>query len=243
MSYQSVGLPAPVMSETTFQRRREHLLAELERPAPDRRSQAAVGVLIAVAVGVLVLAPISGASLGHRLVTGLGDLWSSPAPPTKHPADVQNMTESATNEPPGVTYRGGKPLTGKARDLLSGLGTADDTLTAYPTTSGAVCYMILGAGSCANLETWPWNTVGFTFSIFSTRDGGTRVFGIASDKVASVRVEIGGVEHPMILENNALYYQVPPGERDSDIQQLVATWKDGSVHPVPVSTHWSPPHG
>jgi len=242
MSDHFVGLPAPVMRDSVFYCRREHLVAEIGRPQR-RRARPVLIVLVAVTLGLLTFAPISGASLGHRLVTGLGSLWSSPAPPTKHPADVQSMAASAANEPPGVTYRGGRPLTGKARDLLSGLGTAGDTITAYPTTSGAVCYMIEGAGSCANLETWPWSTAGFTFSIFSTRDGGTRVFGIAADKVASVSVLIADEDHAMILQNNALYYQLPPSLHESDIQQVVATWKDGSVHSVPVSSHWSPPHG
>lgn len=240
MSDHLVELPAAAMSEDAFRRRREHLLAELDRPTPHRHRQAAIGMLILVVLGVLVFAPISGASLGHRLVTGLGNIWSSPAPPTKHPTDVQNMAHSATIEPPGVTYKGGKAITGKARDLLSGLGTADDTITAYPTSSGEVCYMIEGAGSCANLEKWPWNTVGFTYSVFSTRVGGVRVFGIATDKVASVSVVVGGVTNDALLENNAFYYQLPEGVDESQIQQIVATWGDGSSHPVPVSTHWYP---
>ena len=103
--------------------------------------------------------------------------------------------------------------------------------------------MIQGAGSCANLEKWPWNTVGFTFGIFSTRADGARIYGIASDKVVSLSVEIGDLEHPAILENNALYYALPPGVHESDIQQITATWQDGSVHSVPVDTHWNPPSG
>jgi len=232
--------PASRMSDDAFSRRREHLRAELERSPARRLGPAAAGALVTVTLTVLVFAPISGASLGHRLVTGLGDMWSSPAPPTKYSADVQNMAGSATNEPPGVTYRGGAALTGEARDLLSGLGTADDTISAYPTSSGAVCYMIKGAGSCANLETWPWNTVGFTYSVFSTRADGVRVFGIASDNVASISVVVGGVSNSAILHNNAFYYQLPQGTGDSDIERIVATWNDGSIHTVPVSTHWYP---
>jgi hypothetical protein len=232
--------PAPIMSEAALDRRRTHLLAELGRP-PARHLRPAVGMLVAGMLAVLAFAPISGASLGHRLVTGLGDMWSSPAQPTKHPADVQNMGHSATIEPPGITYRGGKPLTGKARDLLTGLGKTDDTITAYPTSTGAVCYMILGAGSCANLETWPWNTVGFTYSVFSTQAGGVRVFGIAADKVVSISVSIGDVSNPALLQNNAFYYQLPQSVDENDVQKIVATWNDGSTHSVPVNTHWYPP--
>ena len=241
MNDRLVELPAPVLNEAAFERRREHLLAELQRPAAAHRLRPVALVLAAVVLGVLAFAPISGASLGHRLVTGLGDLWSTPAPPSKHPADVQNMAHDMTNLPPGITNRAGTPLPKDARDLATDLGTDNDTITAFPTSKGAVCYMILGAGSCADLKTWPWNTVGFTFSIFSTRAGGARVFGIASEKVASVSVVIGGVPHATILENHALYYQLPPGAHQSEIQRIGATWKDGSTHAVPVDTHWNPP--
>jgi hypothetical protein len=243
MSDQFVELPAPVMSEAAFQRRREHLLAELERPTTHRPRPVAAGALIAVVLAVLTFAPISGASLAQRVVSGLGGWWSSPAPPPKDPAEVQSFAQDVPDVPPGVTYRGGKPLPGVARDLLSGLGTAGDTITAFPTSTGAVCYMIQGAGTCTNLEKWPWDTVGFTFSIFSTRNGGTRIFGIAADKVASVSVDVSGAEQPAILENHSLYYQLPAGVHESDVQQIVATWKDGSTHSVPLHAHWDPPHG
>ena len=85
--------------------------------------------------------------------------------------------------------------------------------------------------------------MGFTFGVFGTHDGGTRIFGIAADKVTAVSVEIAGIEHPAILGNHALYYHLPPGVHDSDIQQVTATWKDSSVHSVPENTHWNPPHG
>lgn len=232
--------PAPSMSNAAFHRRRDHLLTELERSPAHRRRPVTIVAPITVMLVALAFAPISGASLGHRLMTGLGSMWSSPAPPTKHPADVKSMIRSVTNEQPGVTYRGGRALSGEARDLLSGLGTADDTITAYPTSSGAVCYMIEGAGSCANLETWPWDTVGFTYSVFSTQAGGVRVFGIASDKVTSVSVVVGGVSNPATLQNNAFYYQLPSGVDEGDVQQIVATWTDGSSHIVPVNTHWYP---
>jgi hypothetical protein len=233
---------APAMGDAAFRRRREHLLAELGRPA-GRRLRPAALVLAAAVLGVLAFAPIGGASLAHRLATGLGDIWSSPGPPPEDPAEVQAFAQDVPRVPPGVAYEGGAPLPGEARDLATGLGTVGDTITAFPTTSGAVCYMIDGAGSCDNLEKWPWNTVGFAFSIFSTRDGGTRIFGIAADRVAAVSVEIEGVEHPAILENDALYYQLPPGVHESDVEQVVATWRDGSVHSVPVGSHWNPPGG
>lgn len=56
-------------------------------------------------------------------------------------------------------------------------------------------------------------------------------------------VVIGGVAHPAILGNHAFYYHLPPGIHESDIQEIVAVWNDGSSHPVPMHTHWDPPGG
>lgn len=242
MSDRLLDIPAPVMRDGVLRRRRDHLLAELERPGARRLHPVAI-VLTALVLCGLAFAPVGGASIAHRVATGLGDLWSSPAPPPKNPADAQNLANDVTNTPPGVTNQDGTPLAGKARDLLSGLGTTGDTITAFPTTNGTVCYELQGAGSCANLEKWPWNTVGLTFSIFSSGDGGTRIFGIAADKVASVGVVVAGVQHAATLQNNAFYYQLPAGVSESDIDQVVATWVDGSAHTFPVSSHPSPPGG
>jgi hypothetical protein len=241
MSDHLVELPAPVMSEDALHRRREHLLAEMQRPASHRR-HALAAVLVAVVLALLAFAPISGASLAHRVATGLGSWWSSTAPPPKDPAEVQSFTDDWNTGPGASLHLNGNPVLGKARDLLSGLGPVGDTITAFPTTNGAVCYMIQGAGSCTNLDKWPWNTVGFTFGVFGTRDGGTRIFGIAADKVTAVSVEIAGVDYPAVLGNHALYYHLPPGVHESDLQRITATWNDGSTHSVPMNQHWNPPH-
>lgn len=227
------------MSEANFQRRRTHLLAEMERPAPQRR-HALAAVLVAGVLALLTFAPISGASLGQRLVSGLGSWWSTTAPPTTNPGEAQTFTDDWNTGP--VRNLNGRPLPADARDLLSGLGPAGDTITAFPTSNGGVCYMIQGAGTCANLEKWPWNTIGFNVGIFGTRDGGTRVFGITDAEVTAMDIEIAGVEHPMILGNHAFYYHLPPSVHESDLQQLTATWSDGSTHTMPLDRHWNPPH-
>lgn len=233
MSDHLAELPAPAMTSAAYCRRREHLLAELQRPQ-QRRVRPVVLVIAVIALAVLVLAPVGGASLAHRAVTGLGDLWSSPAPPPKDPAEVQSFAEDVPNVPPGVTNQAGTPLPGEARDLLSGLGTAGDAITAFPTTNGEVCYMVMGAGSCGFVNNRDPVGAGITFSILWTRiTGTTRLYGIASDKVASVDVVIAGSAHSATFKNNAFYYQLPQGVSSSDIQQVVATWKDGSVHLFP----------
>lgn len=224
--------PAAAMTDAALRRRRSHLLAELERdPRPVRR--AAAMVFAAAALAVLTLAPIGGASLASRAATGLSSLWSEPAPPPKDPASAANLGEAAsrwTRDSNDPTRAPGVPLLGKARDLLQGLGSASDTITAFPTANGAVCYEIRAAGSCGRLDQWPWSAVGFTFSILYTRDGGTRVFGVAGDQVQTVEVEVADTYHAAEVRNNAFYYQLADGLSGNDVQRLVATWTDGSTH-------------
>lgn len=197
----------------------------------------ALVVLTAAALALLAVAPISGASVVQRL----GSWWSSAAPPTKNPGEVKSFTDDWDTGPAASRHLNGKPLTAKARDLLSGLGPPHDTITAFPTTNGSVCYMIEGAGTCVNLRKWPWNTVGFEFGIFSSRGQGTRIFGVAAARVRSVSVEIAGFEHAATFGNHAFYYHLPPGIHERDLQNVKATWKDGSVHSVPFR-NWHPPH-
>ncbi len=160
-------------------------------------------------------------------------LASSPATLPADSASVQNLADaviewnSQSTDPGHAT---GAPLTSDARDLISNIGTADDILGAFPTANGGVCYEILAAGGCGNLNAGPWSNVGFTFSILYTQAGGSRVFGVTSDSVGKIEVETGGVDHPATVSNNGFYYQLPGGVSADQVQQIIATWEDGSVH-------------
>jgi hypothetical protein len=127
----------------------------------------------------------------------------------------------------------GQPLVGQAHDLIANIGTVHDTLSAFPTSNGDVCFEVRAAGSCGNPNTDP-SGAGITWGILSIRSTGTRVYGVASDEVAKVEVEIGSIDHPATLSDSGFYYQLPDGVAGDDVQQIVATWKDGSVHPVSV---------
>jgi hypothetical protein len=236
------------LSPARLERRLEHIRSEIASEAHSqptaarpmlfrfRTVRAVIPAAIATAVALSVV-PIGGATLASRAIDGISGLWSSASPPPQDTAAAQNLADAVSrwnaesNDPAHAT---GTPLLGAARDLVRGLGSSGDTITAFPTRNGAVCYEIRAAGSCGQLDKWPWSKVGFTFSILYTRDAGTRVFGVVSDRVAAIDVEIGGIEHPAIVQNNAFYYQLPRGDRDEDIQRVIATWDDGTRHPFHV---------
>jgi hypothetical protein len=124
----------------------------------------------------------------------------------------------------------GRPLLAQSKDLLVGVGTRQDTLTAFPTSKGAVCYQILAAGTCGRLDT----PTGITFSILAIRDRGTRLFGVAADDVVRVQVVVDGVAKDAVLRKNGFHYQLVDGSDGSDVQRVISTLADGTIHTVNV---------
>jgi hypothetical protein len=124
----------------------------------------------------------------------------------------------------------GRPLVSQSADLLSNVGSADDTLTAFPTSRGAVCYHIRAAGTCGVLT----GSAQITVSILWTRNSGGRVFGVAADEVARVQVVTGGLAHDALLRANGFYYELPEGIDSGDVERVISTLSDGSSHVVRV---------
>lgn len=124
----------------------------------------------------------------------------------------------------------GEPLLAKSKDLLIGVGARQDTLSAFPTSKGAVCYQILAAGTCGKLD----SPSGITFSILAIRDRGTRLFGVASDEVVRVQVVVDGVARGALLRNNGFHYQLSDGSEGSEVQRVISTFADGTTHSVSV---------
>ena len=187
----------------------------------------------------LLCCAVAGTLVGSTLARGgtaVPPVAALANPPATLPADsasVQNLADAVAgwnSESTDSAHATGAPLTSDARDLMTDIGAAHDTLGAFPTANGGVCYEILAAGGCGNLNAGPWSNVGFTFSILYTQGGGTRVFGVVSDPVAKIDVQAGGVDYPATVSNNGFYYQLPEGVSDDQVQQIIATWKDGSVH-------------
>lgn len=189
--------------------------------------------------GAVLCCAVAGAFFGATLARGgnavppVAALANTPSTGPADSAFVQSLADAVTswnNQSADPADSSGAPLTTDARDLMTNVGSADDTLGAFPTANGGVCYEILAAGACGNLNAGPWSNVGLTFSILYTQNGGTRVFGVVSDSVATVAVEIGGVDYPATVDNNGFYYQLPDGVSADRVQQVIATWKDGSTH-------------
>lgn len=199
-----------------------------------RRGLLIIGLLVCCATaGTLVGATLAGASgVGTSPVAAF---TSSSAPPATDQTFIQGLAADEGTPNPGTSANPvGTPLPAQARDLIANAGPAHDTLGAFPTSSGEVCFEVLGAGDCGNVNGGEPYGAGISFGILGTRTGGTRLYGVASDYVAKVDVEIAGTDYPATLSNNGFYFALPDGITSDHIQSVVATWKDGSVHTYPM---------
>jgi hypothetical protein len=190
-------------------------------------------------VGLLCASVLGGAAVGALAAIGRG---SSPRPPAAAlndssvtlavtPPDALDLANAVDrwNDEAARSHRAGPgiPLPSEAKNLLSAIGSAGDTVTAFPTSRGLVCFEIKAAGTCGSLN----SPSGITWAILSTR-GDSRVFGVASDAVARVQVDVNSVLHDATLKNNGFHYQLASQLDDTAVKSLLVTWKDGSQHAV-----------
>jgi hypothetical protein len=192
-----------------------------------------------IAIAIMATAGVVGVTAGAT--TGLIQRGNIPVPvsalnspalvPTSHAADSNDLADAVgrwNSERPSTAP--GVALTARATDLLSGVGRERDTLTAFATRRGWVCYEIAAAGTCGKLDLQG----GVSFALLYTRAGGTRLYGVAADKVARVQVDVAGTLTDATLQNNGLYYQLPEGVDGDAVARVMVTWKDGSEHAVHV---------
>jgi hypothetical protein len=183
-------------------------------------------------IGVLLVAVGIGASTAVGLTPSpIASAFEGSSGQVGNAADNRNLADAVTGWNKEHPKTGpGNPILSKSTDLLAGVGTKADTLSAFPTSRGAVCYQILAAGTCGKLDT----PSGITFSILSIRDRGTRLFGVASDQVSRVQVVVDETTRDAILRKNGFYYQLPDGSDGSEVQRVISTLVDGSTYTVSV---------
>jgi hypothetical protein len=194
-----------------------------------RRKTLVAGLLGAAAVGGVAVAALAGIGSGSAPRPPAAALNETSGALAVTPGDALDLADAVNRwSDEARRFHGagpGIPLPSEARNLLAGVGRAGDTVTAFPTSRGLVCFEIKAAGTCGSLDT----PSGVTWAILSTR-GNSRVFGVASDAVARVQVDVDGLLHDAILRNNAFHYQLATTLDDTAVRGLLVTWRDGSHH-------------
>ena len=192
------------------------------------RLKVVTGFTIVVGCGALVGAALAIASLTDNSPS-VAAFSNGSTLSASSAADVSNLAASVTrwkNE--DSNSRSGTPLASQARDLITNAGQGNDTLSAFPTSTGMVCYEINASGTCGRVDT----STGITFGILGGGAGGTRVFGVAANKVVKVQVQVSGTLYDAVLNDNGFYFQLPAGTSEHQLQ-VIATWNDGTTHSVP----------
>jgi hypothetical protein len=123
----------------------------------------------------------------------------------------------------------GKPIEEKARILLRGVGSGDDSLVAVPTTADSVAIAVFpnGGGSC----TRPSDN-----GLIVGADGNgdtTNVYGMVDDRVRSVDVIADGQTHRAKLGENGFSVALPSGAEEH-LDKLVLHRADGSKAEFPL---------
>lgn len=252
MSDHLVELPAPVMSEAAFQRRRMHLLAEIERHRPhaehglrrlsSRRSWRRRGVVF-VAVGVLAAVGAASAVAYHYLgpspgfTAGLSSL--NKLPPVPWPSSVPKGGLANEAASTGLT-----PMQAEHRMRLAQSGltlgqgdVGDIDLYAFPGISGSACLFVtapLSGGIClptsnvsnSALDGVAWAAWGGDGPRAPT--GPLGVFGLVADNVSGVEADISGMTRSIPILNNSFYADFDRITNQDSIK-LIVRFDDGTA--------------
>jgi hypothetical protein len=140
----------------------------------------------------------------------------------------------------------GEALGDKSRLLLSGLGVRDESLYAWPTSNGWVCWTWgrEGGGACVShfteADEMRVDYAGIDPDHTGSGYPGTLI-GIVPDDVVAAQVQVDGVAQAAIVESNAIFYELPDGACTNwAFESLTATYRDGSSNTVPIRWHNGP---
>lgn len=190
-------------------------------------------VIAAVASGALLAAGVA-AAVGTSLVPGFSAFAAADTSgdPPAGQAEAGSLVDAVSRwdtEHPVTSF--GRPLASRQVTLLTGLGAGNDTLRAFPTERRGVCYEVKEAGTCARFTT----ERPLDFSLLSTKDGGSRLYGVAQDTLTRLQIEFND-DTPAgqaQVTGNAFYYALPGSMTGADVAYVVGTFADGNVSRIP----------
>jgi hypothetical protein len=189
-----------------------------------------------VPAAAAVAAAVAGGFLAVR-----GSANQPPAPGVSAGVSALERLPAAANVPPQVvrfidfaaTARATDPAQAKARvrKLRAHLGTADNDLYAFRTSSGATCFVLVGeVGACPKSAND--GSPGLQWTIGGGHDDvPSSLVGIASDEVIRVDLAVDGTGMPVSLRNNVVFAEYPStaAQATITIHRL-----DGSQTAIPI---------
>lgn len=131
----------------------------------------------------------------------------------------------------------GEQIGDESRLLLADLGETHTNLYAWPTTGGGVCWAWgEGEGGCV---------IGFPVedrAVFlgidpDAPDAGVpgTIVGLVPDDVVAARVNVDGIDHDALVQNNGLFYELADAAAVSCrvVDSVTISYRDGSSDTIP----------
>jgi hypothetical protein len=140
--------------------------------------------------------------------------------------------------PSGSSFRLGRDdIAGESRLLLAGLGKTNASLYAWPMTSGWVCWA-WGEGEGGCLAHFPVEEradfVGIDPDAMGAGAPGT-IVGVVPDDVVAAQVNVDGIDHEALVQNNGLFYELSDAALVScqAVDSVTISYRDGSSNTIP----------
>ena len=115
----------------------------------------------------------------------------------------------------------GGVVEGQTRRLAAGLGRNRVGIFAFPTTGGAICFVVSErtyAATC--VDSFSRAAANVRPIVYSGEDAPVTVAGLATDGVRSVAVIVDGTAEDAALRGNAFYWQAEDGVTRDDVDRL-----------------------
>lgn len=124
-------------------------------------------------------------------------------------------------------------MTKETRLLGTNLGVNRAAMYAFPTGDGSVCVVVSEKTTVSTCAPGEGNGVegvegGVAWGIYSGLETPVTVYGLASDSVTAVQVQVDGRFYDVSLENNGIFWQADPSVTRESIKALRIHESDGS---------------
>jgi hypothetical protein len=131
----------------------------------------------------------------------------------------------------------GEDIAGQSHLLLAGLGETNASLYAWPMTSGGVCWA-WGEGEGGCLKGFPVEDRAVFLGIDpDAPDAGVpgTIVGLVPDDVVAAQVNVDGIDHDALIQNNGLFYELADAASVScqAVDSVTISYRDGSSDTIP----------
>ena len=189
-----------------------------------------LAALLALGVSALLLSRASHEAGAVELPTVAHDMPDAFALAPVSDAHLPDAVVAAQDYLP----RPGTALPNQTRRVAQNQGKNGVDVYVFPTTQGKVCSVVTESaamGGC--VPSFRLVKGEIAWSVYSGQTAPQTVAGLASDRVAAIKVRVRDHLEPVAVVRNTFFWQSPTGDTTrGDIKGLVVRWRDGRTFDV-----------